>query len=187
MYNTPEQFAELNKAGIQNVLRLANLSLENAEKIAKLSVEHARHALEEGIKSAEAMGSMKDLQDLMALRAKMAESGVQQAVSYSRDLYDVAAKTQAQLAALVEQTMAQYNRGMAAWVEKASEGAPAGSDVAVTALKSTMAATSAAFDQLTKATKQAVSFADASMRAAGKTAEQAAAQAVHPTKGKRAA
>jgi hypothetical protein len=66
---------------------------------------------------------------------------------------------------------------MASWVEKATQGAPAGSDVAVSALKSTVAATSAAFDQFTKATKQVVTFADASLRAASKTAEQAATQA----------
>jgi len=71
-----------------------------------------------------------------------------------------------------------------AWVEKAAKNAPAGSDVAVTALKSTVAATTAAFDQLSKATKQVVSFADASMRAA--TANVATA-AKATTKGRKAA
>jgi phasin family protein len=191
MYNAPEQFAELNKAGFAGAMKLANLSLENAEKIAKLSISHAREALEDGMKSAEAVASVKDFQDVVALRSKIAESSVQKAVAYSRDLYDVAAKTQSELAALVEATLAQYNKGMALWVENATKGAPAGSDVAVTALKSTVAATSAALDQFTKATKQVVTFADASLRAASKTAEQAATQAASAaasaTKGRRAA
>ena len=54
---------------------------------------------------------------------------------------------------------------------------------AVTALKSTVAATTAAFDQMSKATKQVVSFADASVRAA--TAN--AASAAKTTKGRKAA
>jgi phasin family protein len=191
MYNATEQFAELNKASYQQALRIATLSLENAEKLAKLSVEHARLALEDGMKTAEAAANVKDFQDAMALRAKIAESGVQKAVAYSRDVYEVAANTQAELAAVVESTLAQYNQGFASWVEKATQGAPAGSDVAVTALKSTVAATTAAFDQFTKATKQVVNFADASLRAASKTAEQAATQAAQAAnvapKGRKAA
>jgi len=44
----------------------------------------------------------------------------------------------------------------------------------VTALKSTVAATSAAFDQFSKATKQVVDFADASVRAATANAAKVA-------------
>ena len=73
--------------------------------------------------------------------------------------------------------MACYTKGVAAWVDKASKSAPAGSDVAVNAFKSTIAATTAAFDQFQKATKQVVSLADASVRAA-------AASATKATKGK---
>jgi hypothetical protein len=56
--------------------------------------------------------------------------------------------------------------------------------VAVTALKSSMAATTAAFDQFSKATKQVVSFADASVRAATANAENMARAT---TKGRKAA
>ena len=70
------------------------------------------------------------------------------------------------------------------WVDNASKNAPAGSDVAVTAFKSTVAATTAAFDQFSKATKQVVSFADASVRAAAANAANATKPAA---KGRKAA
>jgi hypothetical protein len=57
----------------------------------------------------------------------------------------------------------------------------------VTALKSTVAATTAAFDQFSKATKQVVSFADASMRAASANAVNVAKAATTTTKGRKAA
>ena len=72
MYNATEQFSELNKANYQQALRLASLGLENAEKLAKLSVEHARLAIEDGMKTAEAAAAVKDFQDLMTLRARIA-------------------------------------------------------------------------------------------------------------------
>ena len=49
------------------------------------------------------------------------------------------------------------------------------SDVAVNALKSTFAASTAAFDQFQKATKQVVDLADASVRAATESAVKTAA------------
>jgi len=69
-------------------------------------------------------------------------------------------------------------------VEKASKAAPAGSESAVNAFKSTFAASTAAFDQFQKATKQVVSFADASVRAASANAANAVKSA---TKGRKAA
>jgi len=55
-------------------------------------------------------------------------------------------------------------------------------------LKSTVAATTAAFDQFTKATKQVVSYADASVRAASANAANVAkATTKATTKGRKAA
>jgi hypothetical protein len=75
---------------------------------------------------------------------------------------------------LAEEALAGYTKGLASWVEKASKSAPAGSETAINAMKSTVAATTAAFDQFQKATKQVVSLADAGYRAAAENASKAA-------------
>jgi len=62
-------------------------------------------------------------------------------------------------------------------VDKASKSAPAGSEVAVNAFKTTIAASTAAFDQFQKASKQVVSLADASVRAASANAVDASKSA----------
>ena len=74
---------------------------------------------------------------------------------------------------IAEEAFGVYTRGVASWVDSAAKSAPAGSDVAVNAFKSTMAATTAAFDQFQKASKQVVSIADANVRAAAATATKA--------------
>jgi len=176
MYNATEQFAEFNKAGYDNAIKLASLSLEKAERLTKLNLQAAKTALEQGVNGANAVAGAKDVQEFLALRAKLAEAGVQSALGYSRGVYEIASEAQADFSALAEEAWASYTKGVAAWVEKATKNAPAGSDVAVTALKSTVAATTAAFDQFSKATKQVVNFADASVRAA-------TANAAHATKG----
>ena len=54
-------------------------------------------------------------------------------------------EAQAQFTALAEEAWSTYTKDAAAWVEKASKSAPAGSEPAVNAFKSTFAASTAAF------------------------------------------
>jgi len=181
MYNPTEQFAEFNKVNVANATKLAALSIENAEKLFKLNLNAAKVALQQSVEGAQAAASVKDVQEMMALRAKYAESGVQTALSYSRTLYDLASEAQAEYSSMAEELWANYTKGVASFVDKASKSAPAGSDAAVNAFKSTFAASTAAFDQFQKATKQVVNLADASVRAAAANASKAA------TKGRKAA
>jgi len=172
MYNATEQFAELNKANVAQATKLAALAIENAEKLMRLNLSAAKTALAQGVEGAQAAASIKDVQDLVLFRTKYAESGVQVALGYSKSLYEVAAEAQVQYSAFAEEAWGAYTKGFASWVEKASKAAPAGSDAGFNALKSTVAATTAAFDQFQKATKQVVSFADASVRAAAANASK---------------
>ena len=181
MYNATEQFADFNKVNVANATKLAALSIESAEKLFKLNLNAAKIALQQSVEGAQAAASVKDVQELMAIRTKYAESGVQTALSYSRTLYDLASEAQSEYSSMAEELWANYTKGVAAFVDKASKSAPAGSDVAVNALKSTFAASTAAFDQFQKATKQVVNLADASVRAAAANASKAT------TKGRKAA
>ena len=130
MYNATEQFAEINKAGYDNAIKLASLSLEKAERLTKLNLQAAKAALEQGVTSANAVAGVRDVQEFLTVRAKLTEAGVQSALGYSRGVYEIASEAQADFSALAEEAWASYTKGVAAWVEKASKNAPAGSDVA---------------------------------------------------------
>jgi phasin family protein len=183
MYSAAEQFADFNKVNVAQATKLAALAMENAEKLVNLNMNAAKIVLAKGVEGAAAAASVKDVQDLMALRAKYAESGVETATAYTRSLYEISSRAQAQFTALAEEG-STYTKDTAAWVEQASKSAPAGSDAAVNAFKSTFAASTAAFDQFQKATKQVVSLADASVRAASANAASAVKSA---GKGRKAA
>ncbi len=144
------------------------------------STSTAKAALAQGVENAQAVASVKDVQELVALRAKLTEAGVQVATAYSKTLYELASEAQAEYSAFAEEAWSMYTKNVAAFVDKASKSAPAGSDAAVNAFRSTFAASTAAFDQFQRATKQVVNLADANFRAA-------AAQATKTVKGKRAA
>src|SRR5574337_500915 len=105
MYNATEQFAELNKAGYDNAVKLASLSLDKAERLARLNLAAAKAALEQGVSNANAV------------------AGVQTALGYSRGVYEIASEAQADFSALAEEAWANYTKGVAAWVEKAARNA----------------------------------------------------------------
>ncbi|MGH9695997.1 MAG: phasin family protein, partial [Bryobacteraceae bacterium] len=130
-----------------------------------------------GVESAQAVAGAKDVQDLMALRAKATEAGLQAAVGYGRLLYALASEAQGDYTALAEEAWNAYSKNVATIVDRASKNAPAGSDAAINAFKSTFAASTAAFDQFQRATKQVANLADASVRAAAQATTRSAGKA----------
>jgi phasin family protein len=183
MYNATEQFAEINKSNIAQATKLAALALENAEKLAKVNLLTAKGALAQGVERAQAVAAIKDVQQLFTLNAALAEASVQAALGYSKNLYEIATEAQAQYNTLAEESRATYTKGVTAWVDQASKAAPAGSEAAVKALRQGFAASTAAFDQFNKVSKQVVSLADASVRAAAANASKVAVT----TKGRKSA
>lgn len=175
MNNLVEQFAEMNKAAVAQATKIASLAVENAEKLAKVNVQGAKTALAQSVEGIQAAMAAKDPQEFFALRAKFAEAGAEAAISYSKSLYELGTEAQAQYAALAEEAWAVYTKNVAQWMDSAGKVAPPGSDAAVNAFKSTFAASTAAIDQLSKATKQVVSLTDASVRAAAANATKVAA------------
>jgi len=177
MYNAVEELAELNRTHVAQAGKAASLAIENAEKLAKMHLVAAKAAVVQGVENAQAVAAVKEMPELLALRAKLAESSLQAAMTYSKDLYELASEAQAQYAALAEDAWADYTKGVAAWVDKASKAAPVGSEAAVNAFKSTFSASTAAFDQFSKATKEVVNLADAGVRAAAAKATRSAGAA----------
>jgi hypothetical protein len=78
----------------------------------------------------------------------------------------VATQTQAEVKKLAEGQGAEMNKTVVSLMDKLNKNAPAGSEVAVTAVKSAMAAANSAYDSFTKVVKQATDMAEANVTAA---------------------
>lgn len=162
MSRIPEQMIEINKSAIETALRFAKISMDSAEQLVKLQLEAAKAAMEENAANAKALAETKDLQAAAQLRLRMMENSVSSAVNFSRSVYDVASRAQTDLARLFEERMQLVAKGMTGAMERAASNAPGGSEI----LKSTIAASTAAMDTMTRAAKQMAELADASMKAA---------------------
>lgn len=163
---TPEQIAALNKANVETLLSLANASFASAERLAALNLNTARSVLEDGIATTKALLSAKDIQEIVNLQASLAQPAVEKTVAYTRSVYEIASQGQEELSKFLETQVSELNKNLASALDKAAKSAPAGSDVAVAAIKSAIAATNSAYDSLSKTAKQVAEIAEANVAAA---------------------
>jgi phasin family protein len=162
----PEQFAAANKAAVDSLLSVANTALASAERIASLNLETARSVLEDSVSNAKAIMGAKDPQEALSIQASLAQPSVEKAVAYSKSVYEISAETQEQLTKMVEAQFGDFQKNVASMLEKAAKSAPAGSDVAVAAVQSAIAAANSAFDNMRKTAKQVTDLAQTNMAAA---------------------
>jgi len=166
MYTTPEQIASANKANVESLLTLANTAFASAERFAALNLNTARNLLEDVVANAKILMGAKDVQELMNIQASLAQPTVEKAVAYSRSVYEIASQTQDEMTKVFEAQFAEANKTMTSALDKAVKNAPVGSDVAVAAVKSAIAAANSAYDSMTKAAKQVAEIAEANVAAA---------------------
>src|SRR5262249_61297745 len=97
---------------------------------------------------------------------------IEKAIAYSRSVYEVAAQSQTELTKAIEAQASELNRNVVGFLDKVSKNAPAGSDVAVAAVKPALAAPNSAYDSFTKVAKQAPQIAEANFTAATTAAKE---------------
>ena len=179
MFQAPEQFVALNKANLEAAVRFAGIALEGAERMFELQLKAAKSVFADGVQQAKTFAEIKDVQELAKLKDRFAQPTMEKATRYAKSVYDVVAATQSEINKLVEEQLSDFNKQVVTSLDKAVKSAPAGSEVAVAAVKSAITAVNSAYDNLSKSAKQ---FADMSQA----NIDAATTQALHATKKKAA-
>ena len=167
MYVTPEQIQAANKANVEALLAVANTQFAAFEKLANIQASAVKNAFEDSIANTRALLGARDMQEFVSLQNSFAQPALEKAIAYSRSVYGIASQANGEIGRLVEQRTGELNRTVTALIDRFAKDAPAGSDVAVAAVKSTLAAASSAYDSFTKATKQATEIVEANLAAVG--------------------
>ncbi len=173
MYVTPEQVVATNKAGVEAFIGLAHSQFAAFERLSALTFNATKSVFEDSVAHTKAMLNAKDVQELVNLSTAATQPSIEKAIAYSRSIYDVATQSQGELTKLVESQASEFNKSVVTLVDKASKNAPAGSDVAVAAVKSALAAANSAYDSMSKLSKQATELAEANFAAATNVAHVA--------------
>jgi phasin family protein len=179
MYQAPEQFTALNKANLEAAVRFAGIALEGAERMLELQLKVAKSAFADGVQQAKALAEAKDLQEFVQIKNTLAQPSLEKATSYVKSIYDVASATQSEIGKLIEEQVSEFNKQVVTGLDKVVKSAPAGSEVAVAAVKSAISAVNSAYDNLSKSAKQIAEMTQANV-------EAVTTQAVHSSKKKAA-
>jgi phasin family protein len=177
MFAINEQYSKLSANGFENLLRIAQISLDGGERLVRKQFEISKQSLEDHVKAASDLSKCTEPQEVLAHLNKMFTQSFEKAVKNSRGLYDIVSQTQSELTSLTEHSLSHLNKSMISNLESMSQGGPAGSDAAINAIKSSFAAAAATVNSLTRAAQQVAEFADTSVKAA----TSATADAVKPS------
>ena len=170
MYVSPEQIQTANKANVESLLSVAAAQFAALEKLANLNATAVKDAFADSLANTRSLAAAKDVQEFINLQSSFAQPALEKAIAYSRSVYEVATQTQAEFSRMAEKRVAEWNENFVSLLDKAVKNAPAGSDVAVSAVKQMIAAANSAYDNLTKVAKQATEIAEANVAAATETA-----------------
>jgi phasin family protein len=171
---TAEQVLASHKATVETLFGLTTKAFEGVEKLVELNLTASKTALSEAASHSQAVLSVKDAQELLALQASLLQPLAEKTAAYSRHLYDIAQGTSSEFGKAIEGQTAEAQKKIAGLIDSATKNAPAGSESAVAVLKSTVTAANNAFESVQKAVKQASDAAEANFKAVAASAVTAA-------------
>ncbi|MBL8437914.1 MAG: phasin family protein [Zoogloeaceae bacterium] len=165
-----EQFVAAGKANLESGLKLSvassNIVMGAVESVSALNLSTARAAFDDGVAYVKAVGELKDPKALIALQLGLLTPSSEKAIAYAKALTDIGSKAKDELVKLYEAEVAALTAKMNSNLEGFFKNAPAGSEAAVSAVKTAIANATSAYEGATKAAKQVAEAAQASIETA---------------------
>lgn len=172
--SSPEQIAASQSAGLDAFFGLTGKVFECVGKLVALNLQVARSTVAESQENLTKAPGTTDLQQWFALQAGVATPFTEKSLSYSRQLFDIASTTQAEVAQLAQSQYERYNARVQELVDEAAKSAPAGSEATIVAWKAALSASATLRESLHKTSQRAVEMAGSNLEAVTASASQVA-------------
>lgn len=161
------------KTAVESSLNIAKTVFDSAERLVVLNLNTGRAVLEESTINLKALLAVKTPEEFFKLQSSFAQPAAAKAVAYYRNVYEIVAQSVEDVVKPLEAQIVETNKFVAAELEKAAKSSPVGSEAALAAVKSTIAAANSTYDQVSKATRQVAEMAEANLVAATDVAVKA--------------
>lgn len=174
MQNAFEQFAKLNKRGMDAALSAWQIAYSSIEEVSRLNIEATKALLAEASEQAQSLGQIKSINDVSTLGSTFANTSFNRALGYSRHCQKIAMDSQAEVAKWVKSNGEEFKQGFGGIMESVTAAAPQPSkDAAYAAMQSATALTDSLIEATQKAVKQSSDFADAAITATAEVVNNA--------------
>ena len=170
MINNIEQFTQVNKAAFDSFQALALKSIQGFEKLAELNIQAAKSSVTESSDQVKALMTAKDPKAFADLAVSQAQPAAEKATAYAKHVYAISNDVGTEFASMIEKQFAEGSKQLNSAFDLMTKNAPSGSEGFVNFFKTAITSANTAYDQVTKATKQAVEMTEANFAAVAKSA-----------------
>ena len=136
MTTTPPEFAAAAKAQLDTAIRFATVTSESAQRLFEINLKTVRSSFDEASSQVRAIAGAKDPADIQALARKVMKPGLDKGQAYAKEIYDSVTSAQAEVAAMVETQVTEFQKQMVVALDGLMKNAPAGSEAFVSSIKS---------------------------------------------------
>ena len=170
---TNDQLIATQKSNVEAFAGLSEKAFSSFEKLIALNMAASKALLGESIGHLQALTKVKDAQALMTLQSSLVKPMAEKAASYSRHVYDIVSGSSADFTKVFESASAESQKAVTELLETSLKNAPAGSEAAVTVIKSAMTAGNNAVETAQKSAKQAAQLVESNITALSTAAQKA--------------
>jgi phasin family protein len=136
------------------------------EKLVELNQQAVKATVAESGQAWQSAMSGKTPVELWVQQANAVRPVAERALSYNRQVLEIATHTQVEFLKFFKARFEHHNAKLQELVDGVARHAPAGSEAAVTVMKSTVSSANLAYNTVLKATEQAIAMAQRSQPAA---------------------
>jgi phasin family protein len=164
MSQPTDALAAWQKAALDATFACVQSTLAGAEQLFKLNIDTAHSVLEQQAQAVRNLLSINDPQQFLAARSRLAQTNMQQSAAYACTIYEILSQVQHDMVKAAEQQFARLNEDLMKGADSL-KSAP-GSEVTLAVVKSSMAASAAIIEDLSRAAKQFQELSEAKIKVA---------------------
>ncbi|GAB6050967.1 phasin family protein [Hydrogenophilus islandicus] len=172
-----EQLANNQRKISEAWLTIANQNFALGEKLTNMTLEMLRGNMERFAQQSQTLVAQKDPQAAWQEVQKFVTGNVEELMNQQRKVAELLKQHRNELSKVAEEQINAINKEIADLLDNLAKSAPAGSEVAINAAKSALAATSAAYENIQKAFQQVNEIVEANLTAATNAATKAVSTA----------
>lgn len=181
MFTNPEQFASATKALFEFQLMtfntLTSKAVQGVEQVLALNMATARAGVEDGIAAGKEISQARDPKAALAAAAAQVQPGVAGAKAYKQQLDEIIKDIHTEFTSAAEAHVAEAKSNLSALIYDVTKNVPPGSENAVAIVKAAIDNAFLGYEQVTKATQQAVKTVEEQIAKASAQVAQASDKA----------
>jgi phasin family protein len=186
MFTNPEQFANATKALFEFQLEtfnaLTNKAVQGVEQVVALNMATAKSSLEDGLAAGKEISQTADPKAAMSLAAAKVQPGMAGATAYNQQLGVIIAEIREEFTRAADAHMTEAKSTLSALIYDVTKNVRPGSENAVEIVKKAIDNAFTGYEQVTKATKQAVEAVETQIAKASALVEQTTPKAAKAAK-----